>query len=144
MNDKKTVYRLIAVCDVDVNAIHGEASPEALSSQGGMRLHEQQQNTSPSFDCMDQMNPESGGEEDPLYDEFLDGCSLLHLACQTADIGMVELLLQHGANIHACDSKGQTPLHHSLIRGRNLIAKLLLSRYSSSATFKFMFCHCYG
>ncbi|XP_059285469.1 ADP-ribosylation factor GTPase-activating protein AGD3-like isoform X1 [Lycium ferocissimum] len=106
-NDKKTVYRLIVVYQADVNAGYGQAS---LGS-----------------DCSSSLNPQSGSE-DRSSDEFLDGCSLLHLACQTADIGMVELLLQHGANINACDSRGQIPLHHSFLRGRTEIAKLLLSR----------------
>ncbi|GKD33541.1 ADP-ribosylation factor GTPase-activating protein AGD3-like protein [Tanacetum coccineum] len=66
--------------------------------------------------------------DDPLTNESLDGCSLLHVACQTADCSMVELLLQHGSNINASDSKGQTPLHHSIIRGRLAIAKLLLNK----------------
>ncbi|OIT04663.1 PREDICTED: ADP-ribosylation factor GTPase-activating protein AGD3-like isoform X1 [Nicotiana attenuata] len=106
-NDKKAVYRLIVVYQADVNAVHGEASPGS--------------------DCSSSFNPQSESEEHCI-DEFLDGCSLLHLACQTADIGMVELLLQHGANINACDSRGQTPLHHSVMRGRTAIAKLLLAR----------------
>lgn len=123
LNDKKTAYRLIAVCEVDVNAIHGQALPKASLEC---------KNTGQSFDCtasdsLRSMDPERD-DQNELFDEFLDGCSLLHLACQTADIGMVELLLQHGANIHGCDSKGQTPLHHSLITGRRVIAKLLLSR----------------
>lgn len=63
-----------------------------------------------------------------LRKEFSDGCSLLHLACLTADIGMVELLLQYGANINAADSKGRTPLHHCVVNQRSEIAKLLLMR----------------
>ncbi|PWA74559.1 ADP-ribosylation factor GTPase-activating protein AGD3 [Artemisia annua] len=31
--------------------------------------------------------------------EEFDGCTLLHLACETADVGMIELLLQYGAII---------------------------------------------
>ncbi|OIT36440.1 PREDICTED: ADP-ribosylation factor GTPase-activating protein AGD3-like isoform X1 [Nicotiana attenuata] len=106
-NDKKTVYRLIVVYQADVNSVYTQASVGS--------------------DCSSSLNPQSGSE-DHSSDEFLDGCSLLHLACQTADIGMVELLLQHGANINACDSRGQIPLHHSFLRGRTEIAKLLLSR----------------
>ncbi|XP_049365532.1 ADP-ribosylation factor GTPase-activating protein AGD3-like isoform X1 [Solanum verrucosum] len=106
-NDKKTVYRLIVVYQADVNAVHGQAS---LGS-----------------DCANSLNPRRGSA-DLSSDGFFDGCSLLHLACQTADIGMVELLLQHGANINACDLRGQIPLHHSFLRGRTEIAKLLLSR----------------
>ncbi|KHN13825.1 ADP-ribosylation factor GTPase-activating protein AGD3 [Glycine soja] len=58
----------------------------------------------------------------------LDGCTLLHLACETADIGMVELLLQYGANVNATDSRGQTPLHRCILKGRSTFARLLLSR----------------
>ncbi|CAA6660045.1 unnamed protein product [Spirodela intermedia] len=56
------------------------------------------------------------------------GFSLLHLACQTADLGMAELLLQYGANVNAADLKGQTPLHHCVLEGKNDLAKLFLSR----------------
>ena len=40
--------------------------------------------------------------------EDLEGCSLLHLACETADIGMLKLLQQYGANVNASDSRDQT------------------------------------
>lgn len=112
-NDKKTIYRLIVVYQADVNSVYTQASVGS--------------------DCSSSLNPQSGSE-DHCSDEFLDGCSLLHLACQTADIGMVELLLQHGANINACDSRGQIPLHHSFLRGRTEIAKLLLSRGADPQT----------
>lgn len=58
----------------------------------------------------------------------LVGSTLLHVACETADIGMVELLLQYGANINATDLRGQTPLHRCILKGRSTIARLLLSR----------------
>ncbi|KAM3359538.1 hypothetical protein P3S68_019249 [Capsicum galapagoense] len=106
-NDKKTVYCLIVVYQADVNAVYGQ--------------------TSLGSDCSSSLYPQNGSE-DRSSDEFLDGYSLLHLACQTADISMVELLLQYGANINACDARGQNPLHHSFSRGRTEIAKLLLSR----------------
>jgi Arf-GAP/coiled-coil/ANK repeat/PH domain-containing protein len=61
--------------------------------------------------------------------EDLDGCTLLHLACETADIGMLELLLQYGANVNATDSRGQTPLDRCILKGRNTFAKLLLTRW---------------
>ncbi|KAL7241352.1 hypothetical protein ACSBR2_006882 [Camellia fascicularis] len=60
--------------------------------------------------------------------EDLQGCSLLHLACETADIGMLELLLQYGANINASDLRGQTPLHRCILGGKATFVKLLLSR----------------
>ncbi|MBA0785171.1 hypothetical protein Gotri_026939 [Gossypium trilobum] len=58
----------------------------------------------------------------------LDGCTLLHLACETGDIGMIELLLQYGANINVMDSRGQTPLHRCILKGKAAVAKLLLTR----------------
>ncbi|XP_047944708.1 ADP-ribosylation factor GTPase-activating protein AGD3-like [Salvia hispanica] len=103
-NDKKAVYRLIVLSGADVNAGYGQ----------GMKSNKQE-NPDPNVPAMEE-------------DELFDGCSLLHLACHSADISMVELLLQNGANISACDSKGQTPLHHSISRGGNAITKLLLTR----------------
>lgn len=67
--------------------------------------------------------------EDQIEKECSDGCSLLHLACLTTDIGMVELLLQYGANINASDSRGRTPLHLCVVSGKSSIAKLLLTRW---------------
>lgn len=60
--------------------------------------------------------------------EDLEGCPLLHLACETADIGMLELLLQYGANINASDAKGQTPLHRCILGGKAALVKMLLTR----------------
>ncbi|KAF3634355.1 hypothetical protein FXO38_25173 [Capsicum annuum] len=90
-NDKKVVYHLIVVYQADVNAVHEEEE-------------------SPSNDSSISFNPQSENEQ-RCIDEFLDGCSLLHLAFQTVDIDMVELLLQHGANINACDSRGNIEEH---------------------------------
>ncbi|KAL8464394.1 hypothetical protein ACS0TY_034066 [Phlomoides rotata] len=133
INDKKAVYRLIVTWDADVNAIHGQASAITSSSSlaNVMRLHEQG-NPDQKFPGLDDKQTKSMDPQDKngnlFVDELFDGCSLLHLACQAADIGMVELLLQHGANVSSCDSRGHTPLHHSIMRGRVAIAKLLLTR----------------
>lgn len=59
----------------------------------------------------------------------LHGCNLLHIACQIGELSLVELLLQHGAQVDAVDSLGRTPLHHCVLSGKNLCAKLLLTRY---------------
>lgn len=132
MNDKKAVYRLIVMWQADVNAVHGQASAiTSLTLANVMRLHEQA-NPDQNFPGLDDSTSKSLGPQEehgnPFVDELFDGCSLLHLACQTADIGMVELLLQHGSNVNISDSKGHTPLHHSIMRGRIGIAKLLLTR----------------
>ncbi|XP_051148167.1 ADP-ribosylation factor GTPase-activating protein AGD3-like isoform X2 [Andrographis paniculata] len=112
INDKKAVYRMLVKCEANVNAVRGHASPNTSSdSENVMKLH----------DSMD-------SNRNLRHDELFEECSLLHLACQTADIGMIELLLQYGANIDTCDSRGWTPLHHCILRGQTGIAKLLLTR----------------
>ncbi|XP_062172675.1 ADP-ribosylation factor GTPase-activating protein AGD4-like isoform X2 [Alnus glutinosa] len=58
----------------------------------------------------------------------LQGCSLLHLACDGGNPLMLELLLQFGAHINMCDFHGRTPLHHCISRGNNPLAKFLLRR----------------
>lgn len=112
INDVKAVYRLIVVSGANINAVYGRAS--CLSLANVIKLENP-----------DECRKSLGLEEDVVF----EGCSLIHLACQIAEIGMVELLLQHGANMGACDSKGQTPLHHSIARGRTGATKLLLRRY---------------
>ena len=59
-----------------------------------------------------------------------EGLSLLHVACQSADLGMAELLLQYGANVNAVDRKGHTALHLCAIEGKSELARLFLSRYA--------------
>lgn len=41
-----------------------------------------------------------------------DGRTPLHSACQSGCADSVRLLLQHGADAHAVDARGQTPLHY--------------------------------
>ncbi|KAM0033287.1 putative Arf GTPase activating protein [Helianthus debilis subsp. tardiflorus] len=136
-NDKKAVHLLIIICEVDVNAAHGHSSYISSSVARIMHFEDDSNATDHEFDYLKDYTTDNSSKsslnsireiDDPLTNESLKGCSLLHLACQTADCTMVELLLQHGANINASDSNGQTPLHHSIIRGRLAIAQLLLSR----------------
>ncbi|PPD99025.1 hypothetical protein GOBAR_DD03937 [Gossypium barbadense] len=63
----------------------------------------------------------------------LQGCSLLHLACQRSNPVMVELLLQFGADINMRDYHGRTPLHHCIAIGKNPLAKHLLKRGARSS-----------
>ncbi|XP_010555882.1 PREDICTED: ADP-ribosylation factor GTPase-activating protein AGD3-like isoform X2 [Tarenaya hassleriana] len=114
-NDKKTVYRLIVNSEVDVNYVYDRASSVSSSSTLAKAM----------------LIPEKTKLEDGLFRlslEELEGYSLLHCACGKADIGMVELLLQCGANVNAMDSNGQTPLQCCILRGKAAIARLLLAR----------------
>lgn len=85
--------------------------------------------TGDSFDmpCSSNSKSSSKKENQPVED-ILDGSSVLHLACLTADVAMVELLLQYGADVDASDSRGRTPLHYCIIKGNTAAAKLLLTR----------------
>ncbi|GAA0162933.1 hypothetical protein LIER_18923 [Lithospermum erythrorhizon] len=133
-NDKKVVYRLIVNSDADVNASYEKVTSNRLPTLAKVMLLQEET-------CLDQhsidalqlsksplvtSNMETTSDSQSLED--LDGCSLLHLACEYSDIGMLELLLQYGANINASDIRGQTPLHRCIHRGKPEFAKLLLSR----------------
>ncbi|KAK6160475.1 hypothetical protein DH2020_003856 [Rehmannia glutinosa] len=138
-NDKKAVYGLIVNSEIDINAIYEQGiSNSSLTLAKVMLLQEQTAALDPYSGCLESealhktfsgpLNPGSTSEGSIISIEDLDGCSLLHLACETADIGMIELLLQYGANINATDSKAQTPLHRCIIKGKTAFAKLLLTR----------------
>ncbi|KAG6781350.1 hypothetical protein POTOM_014247 [Populus tomentosa] len=135
-NDKKAVYRLIVHHEADVSAVYEQSScSSSLTLAKAMLLQEQTNpeqlssySTGNSLDRSSTSSLNFGGSSEGLTLEDLDGCTLLHLACETADIGMLELLLQYGANINSTDSRGQTPLHRCILRGRPFLAKLLLSR----------------
>lgn len=126
-NDKKAVYRYIVNSDVDVNVAYEQMCNSSLTLAKVMLLQEQ-----PSHDHSSTLAGNtldwSSSKEGQVMDN-LDGCTLLHLACETADIGMVELLLQYGANVNASDSRGQTPLHRCILKGRSAFARLMLSRW---------------
>ncbi|XP_058731918.1 ADP-ribosylation factor GTPase-activating protein AGD3-like isoform X1 [Vicia villosa] len=110
-NDKKAVYQHIVKSDMDINAI----SRKAFS--GG------------SFNPASLINSNISSEsENQLIEDIQNGSSVLHLACIVSDAGMVDLLLQYGADINACDSRGRTPLHYCITRGKPAAAKVLLVR----------------
>ncbi|GLU06288.1 hypothetical protein SLE2022_233320 [Rubroshorea leprosula] len=133
-NDKKAVYRYIVNCEADVNAVYKQASPGSSLTLAKVMLlqeHSNLNNRSGSLpgEALDRSSSlDLAGTSEGQTIGDLDGCSLLHLACETADIGMLELLLQYGANINATDSRGQTPLHRCVLRGKGAFAKLLLTR----------------
>ncbi|XVF66729.1 hypothetical protein PTKIN_Ptkin10aG0061000 [Pterospermum kingtungense] len=134
-SDKKAVYRYIVNCEADVNAVYEQSPVPSLTLAKAMLLQEHANVDSNSSyitgDSPDRSSASSfnlvGTSEGQIMDD-LDGCTLLHLACEVADIGMVELLLQYGANINATDSRGQMPLHRCILKGKAALAKLLLTR----------------
>ncbi|KAL6601773.1 hypothetical protein ACP70R_006089 [Stipagrostis hirtigluma subsp. patula] len=138
-NNKKGVYSLIVGSNADVNFTYGQTSFNSALTLGKALLLQEQptlpsDESSRSFDVnpLEQISPASTSARIDELDDCLEGLSLLHLACRVADVGMVELLLQYGANVNATDSRGRTPLHHSIMKGRHLYAKLLLSRGADS------------
>ncbi|GJN38506.1 hypothetical protein PR202_gb27555 [Eleusine coracana subsp. coracana] len=145
-NNKKGVYSLIVASNADVNFTYGHSTSFNSALTLGKALLLQEQPSSPSNGssrCFDRNLHEKGSPRDSIspastsaridvLDDCVEGLSLLHLACRVADIGMVELLLQYGANVNSRDSRGRTPLHHSIIKGRPMFAKLLLSRGADS------------
>ncbi|XP_020594986.1 ADP-ribosylation factor GTPase-activating protein AGD3-like [Phalaenopsis equestris] len=141
MNDKKAVYQHIIASNADVNAVYEQTSlSNSLTLAKALLLQDQM---SPIFDrssscnvgesehwvsALNSFSSLGGIENQSEADESNEGFSLLHLACQTADIGMIELLLQYGANVNAVDLKMMSPLHHCILRGRHAFTKLLISR----------------
>ncbi|KAL5220138.1 hypothetical protein ABZP36_024851 [Zizania latifolia] len=139
-NDKRMVYSLVVRYHANVNLVYGEMFCSSCLTTGKSLLQEQSASTSDGspvfFDCnshgkvspREPLSPASTSSRVDDVEDKCEGFSLLHLACHVADVGMVELLLQYGANINAIDSRGQTPLHHCILKGRHMHAKLLLSR----------------
>lgn len=141
-NDKKAVYQHIIKSDADVNAISRQAlsgmssCPKSLNSREVFGVEKPGSPWGITSHCagdssntasLSNLNiPSQSGNQ--LIEDIQDGSGVLHLACLTGDIGMVELLLQHGADINACDSRGQTPLHYCIIRGKSAAAKVLIMR----------------
>jgi truncated hemoglobin YjbI len=54
-------------------------------------------------------------------------CTALHMAARRGNVAVAEALLQHGANIEARDSLGETPLRRAVNCGKIDVAALLLA-----------------
>ncbi|XP_022881660.1 ADP-ribosylation factor GTPase-activating protein AGD3-like isoform X2 [Olea europaea var. sylvestris] len=126
-NDKKAAYRLIVNSDADVNTKYGQGTCNTTLTLARLALYQEQTSFDQYSGFLEPSSSSTSTGEDSVS-EGLHGCSLLHLACETADIGMIELLLQYGADINASDSRGHTPLHSCIVRGKTTFAKLLLTR----------------
>ena len=60
-----------------------------------------------------------------LYKE-VHGNTALHQACEKHDNQLVELLVEHGADINCRDTEGFTPLHIAAIHGQMQVVKKLV------------------
>lgn len=122
IGDTKSVYRQIVCSGLNVNGVNGQALHGTTSLRALAKVTDEE---------LKKMQSDK-------FDDFIDvptkdqpvaaGCSLLHLACLTGGIDMIELLLQYGANRNVFDSKGRTPFHYCFLRGKSKAAKLLLTR----------------
>ncbi|XP_043695346.1 ADP-ribosylation factor GTPase-activating protein AGD4-like isoform X2 [Telopea speciosissima] len=130
-NNLRAVYRLIVTSEFNINTIYDEVDGADLchlpctpdSHDGFQTLGKKQPDPEACDRTKDSSEPES----------FLQGCSLLHLACHVGDLVMLELLLQFGADINMRDFHGRTPLHYCISKGKNPYAKYLLRRGASTS-----------
>ncbi|XP_058097997.1 ADP-ribosylation factor GTPase-activating protein AGD4-like isoform X2 [Magnolia sinica] len=124
-NNIRAAYRLIVASDVNPNTSYDEANASKLHhlvemSEMQNNFHKERKQHDPVL-C-----PRIKDSGEPA--NCLQSCSLLHLACHVSDLVMLELLLQFGADINACDFHGRTPLHHCISKRNNTCAKYLLRR----------------
>lgn len=156
-NKLQAVLRLLIAADANVNtsfeqAMCGSAPTRSylaslagsLSRKGAVVAVSQSSRTNWSGPLLSSSRPRSAASsplrahdqaDGPCSSETtiadskdLQGCVLLHVACQVGELNLVELLLQHGAKVDIADSLGRTALHHCVLHGRSSCAKLLLSR----------------
>ncbi|KAM7263317.1 hypothetical protein ACFE04_001000 [Oxalis oulophora] len=127
-NNLREVYRLIVTSDSNIVNTKFDDIP-------GVTLHHQVED----WELVDLDKGNNKKECDPAAcqklrdssqseNNCLQGCALLHLACQCGNQVMVELLLQFGADANRRDFHGRTPLHHCISTGNNTLAKFLLRR----------------
>ncbi|KAK4484120.1 hypothetical protein RD792_011340 [Penstemon davidsonii] len=124
-NNLQEVYRIIIASDMNlVNSIYDEVvGCDLYHDEPGSK----QSSHDPEKEQLDPANCERiKSSNDP--ENCLQGCSILHLACHSGSLVMLELLLQLGADINKCDFHGRTPLLHCILKGNNELAKFLLRR----------------
>ncbi|KAL3830725.1 hypothetical protein ACJIZ3_019527 [Penstemon smallii] len=124
-NNLQEVYRIIIASDMNlVNSIYDEVvGCDLYHDEPGSK----QSSNDPEKEQLDPANCERiKSSNDP--ENCLQGCSILHLACHSGSLVMLELLLQLGADINKCDFHGRTPLLHCILKGNNELAKFFLRR----------------
>ncbi|XP_020678905.1 ADP-ribosylation factor GTPase-activating protein AGD2 isoform X1 [Dendrobium catenatum] len=118
----QAMYRLLVVSDANPNTSYDDISTTRHCHHGDVSLNGEMENIQLDLSkCQKTM-------DSCELTNVLEGCSLLHLACHIGDPVMVELLLQFGADINKKDFHGRTPLHCSIFRKNDSLAKYLIRR----------------
>lgn len=118
------VYRLIVLSDTNIiNSSHDEVADASLHPD--LKVDTETDSPCAEKKCFDPATCVKSSGDPGLC---LQGCSLLHLACNIGNPVMLELLLQSGADINKRDFHGRTPLQHCISQRNNNLAKLLLRR----------------
>ncbi|TVU29118.1 hypothetical protein EJB05_20668 [Eragrostis curvula] len=115
-NDVRAAYHILVTANVSPNMTYDDLSKD---------VHHD-----PSVPGRMLLDPASCEitEESGKLEGCLQGCSLLHLACQYGHPVMVELLLLFGADINMQDFHGRTPLHRCVQKKNDDLTKHLLKR----------------
>ncbi|WRX14051.1 Arf GTPase activating protein - like 1 [Theobroma cacao] len=123
----REVYRLIAMSDTNIinttfdDVVSIESYHHIDAQDSSLDSHKEERKQYDPSACQRIKDSNDPGN-------CLQGCSVLHLACQCGNPVMVELLLQFGADINMRDFHGRTPLHYCISIGNNTFAKHLLRR----------------
>ncbi|VAI46928.1 unnamed protein product [Triticum turgidum subsp. durum] len=115
-NDVRAVYRILVLADASPNMTYDELNNDVN--------HVLPVTDRKLFDPASCEKIEDSGRPEGC----LQGCSLLHLACQHGHPVLVELLLLMGADINKRDFHGRTPLHHCVQKSNDALTKHLLKR----------------
>lgn len=119
----RAMYRLLVLFDANPNTRYDEIRVAGL-------CHDWEEDSMQFDAAISQKSPSK-------TNNLLEGCSLLHLACHVGYLVMVELLLQFGADINIKDFHGRTPLHCSIFRKNDVLAKYLIRRYALEESLTF-------
>lgn len=75
----------------------------------------------------------------PLYVHVSSQSTPLHLAAGYNRVGVVEVLIKHGADVHAKDKGGLVPLHNACSYGHYDVAELLV-KVGLNTFYRHLFC----
>eukprot|EP00249_Psilotum_nudum_P019302 c27186_g1_i1 orf=520-3096(-) len=152
-NNKQVTYYLIVNSDADVNTTYEQAMASNYLTLGVetstrsildplqnfqsswnevLNNHNSTKSETQSITVAEKEQDNTGSTNSSKeVEQSMQGCTLLHLACNVGDLSMLELLLQYGAQVNAADSLGRSPLHHCILSRQHNCARFLLTRGAS-------------